>query len=146
MCSSLDYQTGDDGLLDTCRVVVRNVDQVTLLSPASELDSYCRSLLNWTVLPPPLLHSLSSRLYLTTNVCFLCDATCATSSDTASATTHRPILVVKSGVPDAPPDHDFDKYFASSGFSGVHQLEQVDVFVSDTDDMFSALSTISTLA
>jgi hypothetical protein len=46
------------------------------------------------------------------------------------------IHVFRSDVPDAHPDPDFDKYFASSGFSRVHQLEEVNAFVSDSDDMF----------
>jgi hypothetical protein len=65
------------------------------------------------------------------------DATCATSADTASVTTHYPIFwyirVVTSDIPDAPPDPDFAKYFVSSSISRVHQLEEVDAF--DTDDM-----------
>jgi hypothetical protein len=38
--------------------------------------------------------------------------------------------------PYAPGDPDFDKYFAPSGFSGVHQLKEVDAATPDTDDMF----------
>ena len=34
------------------------------------------------------------------------------------------------------PDPDFDKYFASSDFSRVHQREEIDTFVYDTNDMF----------
>jgi hypothetical protein len=33
-------------------------------------------------------------------------------------------------------DSDFGKYFASSGFSRVHQLEEVDAFVRNTGDIF----------
>ena len=55
-------------------------------------------------------------------------------------TTHRPIVwdirVIKSGVPDASPGSDFDKYFASSGFSRVYQLEEVDAAISDTDVIY----------
>jgi hypothetical protein len=32
-------------------------------------------------------------------------------------------------------DPNFDKNFASSGFSRVYQLEEVDTFVSDIDDI-----------
>lgn len=46
------------------------------------------------------------------------------------------ICVVKSAVTGAPPDPDFDKYFASSGFFRVHQREEIDAFVPDTNDMF----------
>jgi hypothetical protein len=67
------------------------------------------------------------------------DAACATSVDTASITTHRPVVwdihVVNSDVPDAPVDPHFGKYFASSGFSRVHQLKEVDAATPDTDDM-----------
>jgi hypothetical protein len=38
-------------------------------------------------------------------------------------------------VPDAPPGPDSDEYFASSGLSLVHHLEEVDAAISDTDDM-----------
>jgi hypothetical protein len=36
---SPDYQPGDEGLPDKCGVVVRSVDQVTLLPPATESDN-----------------------------------------------------------------------------------------------------------
>jgi hypothetical protein len=68
------------------------------------------------------------------------DPKCAASVDTASTTTHSPIVwdirVVKSDVPNAPPHPVFDKYFASSGSSCVHQLVDVNAFVSDTDNKF----------
>jgi hypothetical protein len=54
-------------------------------------------------------------------------------------TTHRPIAWDIRAVKRRPrytPASDFDKYFASSGFSSVKQPEEVDAFVSDTDDMF----------
>ena len=44
---------------------------------------YCRPLLNWTALPPPLLHYLSSRPYLATIPCLLATLR-STSVDTAS--------------------------------------------------------------
>jgi hypothetical protein len=75
------------------------------------------------------------------------DVACATSLDTASMTTHRPVLwdihVVNSDVPDALEDLDFDKYFAPSGFSHVQhleevhkELEEVNTGIPDTGDMF----------
>jgi hypothetical protein len=130
VCPSPDYQPGDEGLLDECGVAVRSVDQVTLLPPAAELDSAAAANL---------------ALPIVETVCYddsvlIGDAACATSADTASVITHRPILldirVVKSDVPDAPPDPDFDKSFTSSGFFCVQQPEEVDAFVLDTDDMF----------
>jgi hypothetical protein len=88
--------------------------QAEQLSEVSIKSHYCPPLLNWTTPPSPLLHYLSSRPYLTTIMCLL-------------VTTHRPVVwdirVVKSNVPDAPPDLDFRKYFALSSFSRVHQLE-----------------------
>ncbi len=52
------------------------------------------------------------------------DGFSATSADTAPVTTHLPVVwdirVVKSNVPDAPPDLDFRKDFALSSFSRVH--------------------------
>jgi hypothetical protein len=86
------------------------------------------------------------------------DATCAISAGTASVITHRSIVweirVVKKDVPNAPPDSVSDQFFASSGISCVHQveeenqffassgiscvhqLEEVDTFVSDTNTTF----------
>jgi hypothetical protein len=70
------------------------LDQVTLLPPAAQLDSAAADI-------AALLVVLAG------------DATCATSADTASVTTHRPVVldirVVNSDVPDAPVDPDFDK-------------------------------------
>jgi hypothetical protein len=54
--------------------------------------------------------------------CFAGDATCAVSADAAFATTHRPIV--------------WDQYSTSSGFFCVHQLEEVDAFVCDTNNTF----------
>jgi hypothetical protein len=87
--------------------------------------------LSSTALPPPLLYSVSDDDYVLAR-----DAACATSTDTTSVTTHRPIRVVETDVRDAHPDQDFDQYFAPSSLSGVHQLEEVDVLVYDTADMF----------
>jgi hypothetical protein len=114
---SPDYQPGDEGLLDAGGAVVRSVDQVTLLSPAAKLD-------NAAVATPalPLVETVSDDDYVLAG-----DGICATSADTTPVTTHRPVVwdirVVKSNVPDAPPDLDFRKYFALSSFSRVHQLE-----------------------
>jgi hypothetical protein len=125
---SPDYQLGDEGLLDAGGAVVRSVDQVTLLPPAAKLDSV-------TVTTPvlPLVETVSDDDSVLAG-----DGICATSADTAPVTAHRPIVwdirVVKSNVPDAPPDLDFRKYFALSSFSRVHQLEYA--FVPDIYDMF----------
>jgi hypothetical protein len=40
---------------------------------------------------------------------------------------------VKGNVPNPPLDLVFDQFFASSGFSCVYQLDEVDATVSDTD-------------
>ena len=58
---SPDYQPGDEGSK-------MNAGQ---LSEVSVEPHYCRSLLNWTALAPPLMHYLSSRPYLTTILCLL---------------------------------------------------------------------------
>jgi hypothetical protein len=67
------------------------------------------------------------------------DDACATSVDTASLTTHRPVVcdihVVNSDVPDAPEDPIFNEDFTSFGFSRVQQLEEVSTGIPDTDDM-----------
>jgi hypothetical protein len=60
--------------------------------------------------------------------------------DVAPAAIPCPVIwdinVVDSEIPDAPPDPDFDKYFASSGFDRVQHLKKVDEFESDAADMY----------
>ena len=81
----------------------------------------CRPLLDLTALPPPLLHYQSSR---------------STIPRLLAAPFVWDILTVKSDIPNTPPDPIFDPYFALSGISYVHQLEEVDAFKSDTDNTF----------
>jgi hypothetical protein len=79
------------------------------------------------------------------NDCVLAgDATCATTVghrlyDNTPPRRLGPVFldirVAYSDV-DAPPYMDFDNSFASSSFSRVHQLEEVDTAISDTDDIF----------
>jgi hypothetical protein len=125
---SPDYQHGDEGILDAGGAVVQSVDQVTLLSSAAKLDSA-------TVATPalPLVETVSDDDSVLAG-----GGVCATTADTAPVTTHRPVVwdirVVKSNVPDAPPELDFRKDFALSSFSRVHQLEYA--LVPGTYDIF----------
>jgi hypothetical protein len=114
-----DCQSGDEGLLDECGVAVRSVDQVTLLPPAVELGSAAAATPALTI-----VETVSDGDFVLAG-----DAACATSVGTASVTTHHAFVldihVSNSDVPDAPADPDFDKYFASFGFSRVRHLEEV---------------------
>jgi hypothetical protein len=95
VCPSLNYQPGDEELLDEYGAVVRSVKEVTLLRPAAELDSA-------TAAAPalPIVETVSDDNFVLAR-----DATCAVSEDTASVTTQRSIRVVKS-VFDARPNSD----------------------------------------
>jgi hypothetical protein len=103
---SPDYQHGDEGILDAGGAVVQSVDQVTLLSSADKLDSA-------TVATPvlPLVKTVCDDDSVLAG-----GGVCATTADTAPVTTHRPVVwdisVVKSNVPDAPPELDFRATFA----------------------------------
>jgi hypothetical protein len=118
------YLVDDDG---AGGAVVQSVDKVTLLPNAAKLDSA-------TVATPalPLVETVSDDDSVLAG-----DDICATLADTAPMTTYRPVVwdirVVKSNVPNAPPDPDFRKYFAFSGSSRVHQLEYA--FVPETYDL-----------
>jgi hypothetical protein len=72
----------NEGLLDECGAVVRSVDRVTLLSPAAELDSATAA----TPVVPIVGTVCNDDSVLAGEV------TCAASADTASMTTHRPIV------------------------------------------------------
>jgi hypothetical protein len=116
--------------LDERGAAVHSVDQVTLLPPADELDSAAA-----TTPVLPIVETVPDDDSEHDD-----DDACATSVDTASLTTHRPVVwdinVVNSDVPDALEDPDFDKYSGSSGFSRVQHLEEVNTGIPDTDDMF----------
>jgi hypothetical protein len=113
MCPSPNYQPGDEGLLDECGTIVRSVDQVTLLLPDAVLDSAAAA-----TPALPIVETVSDDDSVLAG-----DATCTTPADTASVTTHRPfawdVRVAKSDVPNTPSGSDFDKCFASSGFSSA---------------------------
>ena len=100
-------------LQDECGAVVRT-------------SRYCRPLLDWTA-PPPLLYYLSSRPYLTMLLCSLATLhahprrTPLLRQDTALS---FGISVLSRATSRASLHSDFDNYFASSGFSCVHQMEE----------------------
>jgi hypothetical protein len=72
----------DEGPLDECWAVVRSVDRVPLLSPAAELDSATAA--------TPVLPIVGT--VCNDDSVLAGDVTCAASADTASMTTHRPIV------------------------------------------------------
>jgi hypothetical protein len=79
---SPDCQSGDEGLVDACWSAIRRDDQVTLLPPAAELDSAAAA-----TPALPIVEAVSDDDSVLTG-----DATCATSANTDSVITHRPLV------------------------------------------------------
>jgi hypothetical protein len=123
------------GLLDECGAAVRSVDRVTLLPPA-ELDSAAAATLP-TYRPRP---------YPTAIPCLLVTLHAQprwTSLEIIPRLYRLGYPVVKSDVPNAPPDPVSDKYFVSSGISSVHQPEEVDASYSIPTTRLSTTSILT---
>jgi hypothetical protein len=117
--------------------VVRSVDQITLLPPATELDSATNATPELTC-----VKTISEDDSVLAG-----DALCVTSADPAFVSTHRSVVwkirADNSDAFDTLPDLDFDQYISSSGFSRVYQLEEVDAAIPDTVAIFSTVLTLA---